>query len=223
MRIRALSFAAALALTLAACGTDSDEVEIATDDVQVATPTLEEGTEDDTTSDEPGDTTDSGADDGTTDDQTTDTETSTDAPDRSTNLLGYEFEVSLEDAIEISDGETGGGTIYQVGMDWSNGAWVWEINTMAGGQQWELDIDATTGEIRESDREDEDDDERQLEFDSVITHTEAMEAAAAEASGSVTQWELDWDDGRQEYNVEFEDDVDVTIDALSGEILEVDN
>ena len=81
----------------------------------------------------------------------------------------------------------------------------------------------TTGEIRESDREDEDDDERQLEFDSVITHTEAMEAAAAEASGSVTQWELDWDDGRQEYNVELEDDVDVTIDALSGEILEVDN
>lgn len=230
MRLRTLGFAAAVALTLAACGADTDNVDDTGPDVPVATPTLEEGSEDDTMTDQPTEIDD----DTETEDvpeatgpgdtgETDDAGETGDAPDSSIDLNGYEFSVSLEEAIEISDGETGGGTIHQIGMDWSDGAWVWEIDTMADGQEWELEINATTGEVREDDRDDEDDDERQLELDSVIGHAEAMEIAASEVSGPVTQWELDWDDGRQEYKVEIQDDVDVTIDALSGEILEIDD
>lgn len=217
MKIKTIGLAAAVTLTLAACGSDTDDTDDDGTDVPAVTAT--EDASDDTTDD----ATDGGEDMTDEPTGTNDGSSTEDAPDQSIDLNGYDFEVSLEQAIDISDDETGGGTIYQVGMDWSDGAWVWQIDTEADGQEWELKINASTGDIMETDRDDDDDDERGLELESVIGHMEAMETAAAEASGRVTEWELDWDDDRQEYTVDIDDDIDVIIDAISGEILEVDN
>jgi len=214
MRMKTVGLAAAVALTLAACGSETDDGQ-ETPDVPIATRTVDES--DDTADDAETPSDENGAESSDSPDSDT-TE-----PDRTTDLNGYDFDVTLEDAIAISDEETGGGTIYQVGMDWSRDGWVWEIDTMADGEEWELEIHATTGEILKKDRERDDDDEKQLELDSVIGHEAAMEAAVAEVPGKVTEWELDWDDNRQQYSVEIDDDVDVSIDALSGDVIEVDN
>lgn len=217
MKTRTMGLAAALALTLAACS-DSAETDEETTQAEPTNTTAEEFPTEATTTEDPDDTGDAA----TTAPETTEDPRAAEAPDRSIDLNGYEFEVSLEQALTIAADETGSDEPYQIGMDWSDGAWVWEIDTMSNGQDWELRINATTGDVREVDMESEDDDERPLDLGAVIDHSEAMEIAVREVSGTVTEWELDWDDNRQEYQIEIDDDIDVTINAETGEVIEVD-
>lgn len=199
MRTTTIGLAAALALTLAACSDTSDDADLPQE-------TTAPAESDEPTSEAP--ETDAGA-----------------SPDRSIDIRGHEFAVTLEEALEKSRAETGDGIIHSVGMDWwldgTAGAWVWEVDTIANGEEWELDIDATSGEIRQTERSGTDDDEKALDFEAIIDYEVAM--ASAEASGRVTGWDLEWDDGRMVYSIEFEDDIDVTVDATTGDVVEVDD
>lgn len=214
MKTRTLGLAAALALTLAACAEGDDDVASVTagpTPTEISSPGSAAGNETD------GGTGDAA--DDTTDDESDDRA----RPDEGIDLNGYEFEVSLDDALEIARSESGAEDPYKVAMEWSDGAWQWEIDLTADGQEWEFEIDATTGEIRDFESDSESDAETPLDLDSVMGHHEAMETAVAERPGRVTDWELKRDDGRQVYEVEIDDETEVKIDADTGEIMEVDD
>ncbi|MEZ7897766.1 MAG: PepSY domain-containing protein [Flaviflexus sp.] len=228
-RMTTLGAAAALALTLAACS-DSNDTEADETPVDTAAQSIEpqdSGSGEDGVDDrneEGGDATDDSG------DATTPSEdnASGTTPDRTTDLRDYEFEISLREAIELSNSHTGGGTIHQAGMDWSDdsGAWVWEIDTIGDGREWELEIDATTGEILVRDQDDEDDNEQAVDPYGDVDYLSAMQTATGEVAGTVTGWSLDWDDDREIYTIEIStggDDTDVEIDAISGEIVEIDD
>lgn len=240
MMRKTLGLAAALALTLAAC---SDATEDNVDET-VSAPVATEDTNDqadDTTGNDDATTGDDNTDDVTGNDDTTtgddnaddmgndnadDSTTPAEEPGRDIDLLDYNFAVSLEDAIDISNTETGGGTIHQVGMDWSDGAWVWEIDTIADGTEWELEINATTGQVNEVESDGEDDNEQEVTPLGPVDYNTAMQTATGEISGPVTDWDLDWDDNRQQYTVEIEsnnDDVEVVVDAETGDVVEIDD
>lgn len=208
MKTRTLGLAAALALTLAACAEGDDDVASVT-----AGPTPTSTTGDAATDSETADDT------GDTDDATGDGSQA----DAGIDLNGYEFELSLDEAVEIARTESGADDLHRVGMDWWAGSWQWEIDLMADGREWELEIDAMTGEVRDSESESESDAETPLDLDSAIGHHDAMETAVAERPGRVTDWELKRDDGRQVYEVEIDDETEVKIDADTGEIMEVDD
>lgn len=138
----------------------------------------------------------------------------------------------------------------EVEMDYERGVMVYEVDFDAAGYEYDYDINALTGEIVKSDRETDDDygkktqkttttDNTQKTTESAnaavtasasteyITPEQAKEIAlthAGVAADTVYDYkcEFDYDDGRAEYEIDFESgeyDYDYDIDAVTGEII----
>ena len=89
----------------------------------------------------------------------------------------------------------------------------------------QVEINAVSGAIIKVDEDDVDDD-AYLAFDTIITPEEAIEiakTALAEEAAVLEGWELDVDDNRTKYDIEFEgSNRDVKLDAETGEVIEID-
>lgn len=212
IKLGVLSLSAAL--LLAACG-DNDTLD---------TTPVDEGTEvtDDTVDDaniDEGmdDTTDDTSDDAV-DDASDDATGSTD----SRGLEGMTFEVSLEDAISMFYETFGNETINidEIQFDRDNGRFVYEFDGWDEEFEYELDIDAETGEIIKQEQDEDDDSDDSLDLDGIITPQEAMESALeAAGSGYVEEWTLEVEGGRTIYDVDVEEGNDQKVDAQTGEVL----
>ena len=122
-------------------------------------------------------------------------------------------------------------------LDWDNGRAEYEVEFYANGKEYDYDIDAVTGDIRSYDYD--------AEYyaptttvaattttqsSSYIGEAKAKEVALNHAgltSSAVTfvRANLDWDDGRAEYEVEFYangKEYDYDIDAVTGDIRSYD-
>lgn len=189
-------------LLLAACDdndtldtTPADDDTEMTDDA-VEDPTVEEGM-DDAADDTSGDTGDS------------------------RGLEGMTFAVSLDDAIDLFY-ETFGSdaNIEEIQFDRDNGRFVYEMDGWDGEYEYELDIDAETGDVVKQEQDVDDDSDDALDLDGIITPQEAMDAALeASGSGYVEEWTLEVEDGRTLYEVDVQEGDDQEIDALTGDVL----
>lgn len=209
-----LSLSAALLLT--ACDDN---------DTQETTP-VDEGTElnDDAVEDpnveEGMDDAEEDAIDDTNDDSAADTSdgTTTDSP----GLEGMTFSVSLDDAIDQFY-ETFGSediSIEEIQLDRDNGRFVYEMDGWDGQNEYELDIDAETGDIVRQEQEADDETGDSLDLDGIITPLEAMESALdASGSGYVDEWTLEVENGRTVYDIDVEEGDDQEVDALTGDVL----
>ncbi|MED4464463.1 PepSY domain-containing protein [Metabacillus fastidiosus] len=109
---------------------------------------------------------------------------------------------------------------------------VYEVDVNKGNKEYDIDIYAYTGEIvkfKQDNRDNDDDDDdirADLSNQAIITVEKAVKIAQGEIKGEVIETNLDEDDGRYEYEIELrtnKGDVDVTIDAVTGKVLEIDN
>lgn len=211
-------------LLFAACGEDTDST----------VPPTEPDTEETTGNEEPS----SPETDGTTetDDQAgsdTGTEntppTETRAPQTGRGIENTEFDISLDDAVQIFfDTFPEAEGIDNVDFDVDDGRFEYEIDGFNANTEFELTINAETGEILEQKSENDDDHDTAIDFDNIISPQEAMtNALEAAGSGYVKEWNLDTDDGRIIYDIDIEgadngvDDVEVN--AETGEIIEIDS
>ncbi len=105
--------------------------------------------------------------------------------------------------------------------------WTYEITGVYENREYEVEINALTGEIIKVDEDDADTDEEYLDFDTIIDPQEAIDIATAELSADAIfdGWHLDMDDNRPEYEVDFEgaDHRDVKINAETGDVIEIDD
>lgn len=108
-------------------------------------------------------------------------------------------------AVEIDDDDRRGG---------------WDVTVADGTTEQEVRVsDDLTTQVGESERDDDYDiDPAALE----ISLADAVERALAEQDGTVTDVSLDEDDGRGIWEVELDDEIDVDVDASSGDILGVE-
>lgn len=144
---------------------------------------------------------------------------------RDADLAIEELPVTAEQAFGIATDEVGGGDLQQIEIDHDDDAWERELELVLDGQQHELDIDATTGEITQHDRDDDDDDrDPTVDVTAPMTPDEAMEIAVGEVPGRVSSWDLDSDDDTVRYQIEVErsddgddDDVEVEVEVETGE------
>ncbi|XOQ14617.1 MAG: Membrane protein YkoI [Shouchella clausii] len=137
--------------------------------------------------------------------------------------------ITYKEAEEIAIRETGGGHILQLERDRDDGEDHYEVEIHKDGQEYEFDIAADSGEVkqRKSERiDDEDDDEGSKLPDDALSTDEATKRALEEVDGTVTDVELDEEDGQYVYEIEIEtgknDETTVDIDAVSGAVLKVD-
>ncbi|KIL53534.1 hypothetical protein KP77_05100 [Jeotgalibacillus alimentarius] len=137
------------------------------------------------------------------------------------------------------------GVVESVELEREANGYKYEIDVRNDDMEYDLDLDASNGEIlkaKEERDDDSDDDDRNDDnsttaasngtagstSEDYITQEEAVEIALAEVSGTLESVELDDDDGRAMYEVEIntdsgdDDDAEFDIDAVTGEILEMD-
>jgi len=217
-----LSFSAVA--ILAACGGGNDEEMPPMDDQTEETQPQEdsqEGTQDgeiqDEITDEAAD--DSGSEDGTTSDQ------NEEAVDTSNGILNAEFPVALNQATQLFSDTFGANVnIDQVEFDEDDGVYEYQISGWDDQNEYDLDVDAESGDIVEEETDDDDDEEDTLTFDNIITPQEAMQAAVnAGNTDYVESWTLEVEDGTMVYDVDLEnddDDDDITVDAETGDVID---
>ncbi|AJD89610.1 hypothetical protein JMA_02930 [Jeotgalibacillus malaysiensis] len=150
--------------------------------------------------------------------------------------------ISVEEAKEKALAEYDG-VVESIELEKKRDGYVYDIDIDDGDMDYDLDIDASNGEIlrveEERDDDDDDDDDNVSSSNSngtagsstsedLISQEEAVEIALAEVEGTLESVELDDDDGRAIYEVEIntgtgdDDDAEFDIDAVTGEILEMD-
>lgn len=133
--------------------------------------------------------------------------------------------LSLEEVVDIYMGEYPNAQIQKVDYDKDSGDWTYEITGVSENREYEVEINAVSGDIIKVDEDDVDDD-AYLAFDTIITPEEAIEiakTALAEEADVLEGWELDVDDNRTKYDIEFEgSNRGVTLDAETGEVIEID-
>jgi len=126
-----------------------------------------------------------------------------------------------------------GGKVTGIELDRERSGNIYEVEVKSDGVEYDLDIDidAKTGEVLRTEKDDHDNDDfddddyynKVSDSDSnFITEKAAIEIAMKQAKGTVTEIDMDEDDNRVIYEIEIRDgkyDYDFDIDAISGEVL----
>ena len=124
------------------------------------------------------------------------------------------------------------GTVTEVELERKLSGTVYEVEIKKDGYEYDLDLDAVTGDVIKNDKSKDDDetdsDDNGQKIDSskvAITSEAAIEIALKEAEGTVTKLELESENGQTYYEIEIEDgtkEVDLEVDANSGAVLSID-
>ena len=102
------------------------------------------------------------------------------------------------------------------------GDYHYDIQGWDNDNEYDMEVSADTGEIIRQDTEaDNDTDDDMLDIGNYILPAEAMSAAAdVSNSDHIEGWSLDIDDGRAIYEIDFQGEDDIDVDAETGEIVD---
>ena len=131
--------------------------------------------------------------------------------------------ISAEDAIKKAKDKVGGGTVHGIELDWDDKdqAWQYDVSILDGKTDHDVDIDAETGKVVSEDKDDADDKEQAIDLNDPMTFEDALKRAQKKSDGKLVSWKLEFDDGKQEYQFDFEkdgEDTEVTVDTDSKRV-----
>ena len=151
-----------------------------------------------------------------TNEETTDEETTA-----SDGVLSMKFSVSFDDAVKQFHDTFGADiNIDEIEFDNDRDTYYYNIQGWDEENDYELEIDANSGDVREESVEKDTDQDDILELDQYITPTEAMQKAIdASDTDVVDEWSLEFENGRPIYDIEMTGAEDVEVDAETGDIL----
>lgn len=149
------------------------------------------------------------------------------------DLAALEFDVAWQDAVGAAQ-DAFEGDLIAVELEQERGEWLYTIELTSNTQEFEAKISAESGELVGEEREHlEPDDAAEaadevIEPDGLISAADAMTAATAEVAGAVHSWQLDgsWDGTFFDIEIQASDmpgDVEVTVDAETGDVVEIDD
>lgn len=143
-------------------------------------------------------------------------------PDTTQGIYGVEFQVTLDQAIETFR-ETFGEdvNIDEIELDSDFDTYAYRMSGWDTENEYELKIDADTGDVLDEQSEPNDDTEDALNLEGIITPAGAMEIAVTESGSDVVkEWTLEEDDGMTVYEVDIENSDDITLDAATGNVVD---
>ncbi|WP_414838734.1 PepSY domain-containing protein [Carnobacterium sp. TMP28] len=140
-----------------------------------------------------------------------------------------EFDVSMEQAVEIFKETYPDAQIVSINLDKNFANYVYEIEGFNELQEIELSIDTMSGEISKQKTENKDDliDDDSLVLEGLITPQEAMKVALEKVGkGYAKDWALDSENGTVYYEIDLQGsgqgNDDALIDAKTGEFIGLD-
>lgn len=120
--------------------------------------------------------------------------------------------------------EEAGGTAYEI--DDSDDDGQWEVDVMVENRSHEITVAADGSTVIEREEDDADQEDISRLDQAQVTIEQAIEAALAEVPGSLDDVELSDDNGRGVWEVSIDetenDDVEVYIDIVSGDVVRAD-
>ncbi|MHA6260463.1 PepSY domain-containing protein [Sporosarcina sp. CAU 1771] len=149
--------------------------------------------------------------------------------DKADNWLTESY-VSVQD-VEKKAVEAVGGIVTDIELDSEDEGFIYEVDVQVDEIEYELDIDAVSGEVLRTKQDDDDDKiisttKREAVSNSNKDHLtidQVIAIAKKKVQGVVTDVELDTEDGRLQYEIDIQDgnvEYEFEIDAYTGEILE---
>jgi uncharacterized membrane protein YkoI len=135
--------------------------------------------------------------------------------------------LSLDEVKKIALQEVDG-VVEEMELENKSNKAIYEVDIEKDDIDYDLYIDAYSGEIYSVDRDDhdnDDDDDNFLNNKNTISQDDAIAIAEKTANGKVVEIKLDEDDGFLKYDVELRTDrgeAEVEIDAITGNVLEVE-
>lgn len=151
----------------------------------------------------------------TTEDATVDGEDTTDG------IYGIEFEITLEDAVQTFHDTFGQDiAIDEVEFDQDFENYEYRISGWDAEYDYELDMNAETGEVNEQETDSDTEAGHTIDFDNIISPAEAMDVAV-EAAGSdfVEEWTITDENGLTIYEIGMNNEEDVEMDAATGSVI----
>ena len=151
--------------------------------------------------------------------------------ERDADLAEATFGMSWTDALDAAAKNFEGDPV-SLSLEWKRTAFAYGVELVSNTESYEAVFDANTGELMHEETEAEsaaDVAEKRrgiIKPADLIDPAKAMSAAVAALPGSVEEWEIDDEDGRMSYEVQIitdTGDADVRVDAVSGEIIEIDH
>lgn len=134
-----------------------------------------------------------------------------------------EFKISLDDAIKkFKDTFTENGIeVEAVEFGEDDGKYGYKIQGFKGNKEYELSLDADSGEVlsQESDTDEDSQNDMAIDFSKIIKPEDAIKKAKENNKGYVESWDLDYDNGKLVYEVDVQDGDDVQLDASTGDII----
>lgn len=134
--------------------------------------------------------------------------------------------ISAEEAREIALSEQDG-YVEDIELESDDGYTFYEVEIENGDADYDIYVDAYTGEVLKIDADDHDDYDdgynQKEAAGNMISAEQAKQMALETFGGKIVEFELDEDDGRYEYEIELKTkrgEAEMTIDAITGDILE---
>ena len=160
---------------------------------------------------------------------------SDDEPDRSgtsedsVDLASADVSLSWQDAVALAQ-DSFDGDLASIELDDSRDGLVYTIELVSADEEYETVIGADDESVISEETERIDDDDRAekaaetVALDEVVELDEAMETALTEYDGQVVEWKLEGTSHGPQYQFDIRadgdtEDVEVSVDALSGELL----
>lgn len=156
------------------------------------------------------------------------TESSSNNSESAQGINEQEFEISLDDAIQIYNETHPDSSIETIDFDEDNGKYEYDFDGFDDANEYELSVDATSGESIDKDTDNDDDNDNEvLNLENIVSPQDAMTTALEEVgSGYVDGWQLDTENNLTVYEISIEnsqdDDDDIIINAETGEFIRRD-
>lgn len=133
--------------------------------------------------------------------------------------------ISMEEAMEIAKGKYPG-IVTDIELDRDHNRVKYEMDVLTKDAQYDIHVDAKTGEIVKAQKENDDREDRANAKSAKISINEAIKTAEKDVNGKVVSVELDREDGRLVYEAEAVtkdgQEHEVTVDANTGKVVKVE-
>lgn len=131
---------------------------------------------------------------------------------------------AAEAAVSTAESAVDGAQAYSIELEDDE---TWSVDVLAGTSSTEVDVSADGSEVLRSEADDDHEDEERRELDAAsVTIVEALEAALGAVEGTIDSADLDEENGTVVWEIEIRTgegkEVDVVVDAASGEIVRTD-
>lgn len=135
-----------------------------------------------------------------------------------------EVAVSALEAAEIFKAEYPEAILTSLTLDKENGRWEYDLDGHSEGKEYDMVIDANTKEVLVSrvENEDDRDDDQAIDVAGAIDVNKVFEIAQQEGLTKVDQMELDNENGKDYWKVEDEGDMELVLDAATGQVVSKD-